>query len=226
MQNQLLIAAILDLPVVNSDLVGGRAAPEIYMDCFTLFNESITPIMGVTFNNKNLLLDGEYTAKEVEDIMRSFFEKNGNSGEIIGYPISVKKYKKICMKNTISMTEKSGRLLVEKKIEEFLNKNYEEVVHEGNISNISLDTKDGFTQGYIEVGEYKVFVKNENIKVTKKGSLIARAPQVISLLTEDLKPIHNSIVNELLGKKIKICVLESKGYWKEKKFSDVWLKSM
>jgi len=220
-----LIAATLNLPVVNSDLVGGRAAPEIYMDCFTLYKQPIVPILGVAMNDKEIFLDGSFSAKEVEKIMRSFFEDNGNSGEMIGYPIIAQRYKEICMRDTILNTKKVGKKLLDKNISEVLKMNNGKIIVSDLVSKSTLETKDGFTKGSVFVGEYKISVKNENMQVFKKEKVIAKAPQIIVLLDENLKPIHNSKTNDFVGKKVNLCILEAQGYWKEEKFSNIWNNS-
>ena len=221
-----LIAAILDLPVVNSDLVGGRAAPEIYMDCFTLFGEPIVPILGVSPNKKEVFLRGNFSAQEVEKIMRGFFADNGSSGEMVGYPIKAKKYKEICMKDTILITREVGKSLLKKDIDSFLNSIKGKIIFSGIIKNSTLKTIDGFTKGNVFVGDYKIVVKNENMKVVKNGEIISKAPQIIILLDENLKPIHNSLTNNFVGKKVNICTLPAQGYWKQKENADIWKDSL
>ena len=221
-----LIAAILDLPVVNSDLVGGRAAPEIYMDCFTLFGEPIVPILGVSPNEKEVFLRGNFSAQEVEKIMRGFFADNGSSGEMVGYPIKAKKYKEICMKDTILTTREAGKSLLKKDIDNFLKLNAGEIIFSGVIQNSTLETIEGFTKGSVFVGEYEIVVKNENMKVVKGREIVAKAPEIIILLDKNLKPIHNSLTNSFVGKKVSICKLKAQGYWQQKENADIWKESL
>ena len=221
-----LIAAILDLPVVNSDLVGGRAAPEIQMDCFTLFNKPLTPTLGVAMNNKKLFLDGGFDAVEIEEIYRSFFAKNGNLGQMVGYPIKAKEYKKIGMKDTITDTQKVGKLLLDNKLDEVLKKYNGKILVNGKLSKENLGTKDGFTQGFIWIDDFVVKVKNENMSVTKDSKILSRAPEIIILLDDNNRPIHNSSIKNYLGKNISICILEAQGYWRESDFSKIWDESV
>ena len=104
------------LPVVDSDLVGGRAAPEIQLDVFSVFDLNIAPVLLVSVNGKSLFLEGEYNAIEIEKISRSFFADNGSSGVLMGYGISMGKYKQYAMKNTLSYAMQIGKLLDQKNL--------------------------------------------------------------------------------------------------------------
>jgi len=211
-------SAYLNLPVVNSDLVGGRAAPEIQLDCFTIFKKPLTPLLGSAINNKHLFLFGEFSALEIEKILRDFFSSNGGVGILIGYPILVKDFKKICIKGTVERAIEVGKILSGgsfEKLKEFVKPRK---VINAKILKVNLKDEEGFFKGKVIFSEgYKIFVKNENIALIKDQKLISKFPEPIIVLNIKLQPIHNTEIKKYFKKEVIILVLLAEGYWKTNK---------
>lgn len=217
-----LAASFLNLPVADSDLVGGRAAPEIQMDVFSIAGLKITPVMGFSSNGKSILLEKNISANEIEKTLRPFFGKNGGSGIIIGYLVKNSVYGKFGMRDTLSLAFKIGNILEKKDIAELKRITKCKKIIKEKIIRINLKSSGGFLHGKIIFENHEILVKNENILLVRKNKKIAEAPEPIIVMDENLKPIHNTEIGEKVGKKVFIVVLPAMGYWKSKRGSQLW----
>ncbi len=215
-------ASYLNLPVVDSDLVGGRAAPEIQMDVFSVYDLPLTPLLAVSMNGKELFLNGAFGAKEIEGLIRLFFKNNGSNGLLIGYPIQAKQYQQYGMSGTISRAIAIGDCLLKKDLPGVLEHTQGKILGEETIDAVSLSSQDGFLQGWLSLGDMSVLVKNEYILVKKKNKMLCQAPENIMLLDKDLFPIHSTQVQQYAGKKVSVFVIPGQGYWKVQRAKKLW----
>lgn len=213
-------ANILNLPTLDSDLVGGRAAPEIQLDCFTIYNLPLTPLFAANTNGDSIFIQKNLKAKQIENKIRPFFAKNSGSGVLIGYPIKARLYKKYGFDKSISLALKIGELLNKKSLAKFLKSINGRVVAEGKIKNANLKSLNGFYVGSYEVNNYKIEVKNENISLYKKSRKISKAPNLIMILNKNLKPIHNTKIKN--KQEVKIITAPAMSYWKNKTNKKLW----
>ena len=210
-----LSGSILDLPVVDSDLVGGRAAPEIQLDTFTVHAKPLTPLLGFAENKKSIFLEGNFSAEEIENILRTFFEKNGSSGMLVGYPIFAGEYAKIGMLQTLSETLQMGEILADKKLSSFVSDQNGKLFENEIIEEVHLESGGGFLQGSIQTKNYEIEVKNENMALIQKRNRkdLAQVPEIIMVLSAEGTPLHNADIAKYRGKEVQIVVLPAKGYW-------------
>lgn len=212
----------LGLPVVDSDLVGGRAAPEIQMDVFSIYKIPITPVLAAAPNKKSILLTGSLSAKEIEDILRKFFKVNGGVGLLVGYLIKAADYKKIGERSTISRALEIGSLLKEKKLNLLLSKFKGRLVAREKIKQVDLKGDGKFLRGFVTFESLRLWIKNENIALFKNGRQIISAPTLIVVLDKDLKPIHNSMMKKYTGKEVNIISMPACHYWRSKSAKKLW----
>ena len=219
-------AAYLNLPVVDSDLVGGRAAPEIQMDCFTVHHLPITPIVGVVLSGKSIYVQNGFSSMEVEEKIRSFFAKNGGIGMIVGYPIRAGVYAKKGMQGTLSRAQEIGVLLGKKDLNSILKVTGGSIVATEKLLDVELESKGGFHQGFLTFENYRMRVKNEHMALLKDGTVVAQAPDLLVLLSDSCVPIHNADIGRYVGATILIVHIPSQGYWKEEKNRILWKTAM
>lgn len=215
-------ATILKLPVVDTDLVGGRAAPKIQLDAFTIFNKPLTPLLAYAENDKNIFFEGNFKALEIENQLRLFFSQNKGSGILIGYPINIKELKNIAIQSTISNTLKFGELIAKKQLISALKLINGNIVAKEKIKKINLQSKNGFFQGTISLENYKINVKNENITLFKNNKKIISAPDLIMLIDKNFKPIHNTKIKKYISKEVIITTAPAIGYWSKEKNKKLW----
>jgi DUF917 family protein len=212
----------VNLPVVDADLVGGRAAPEIQLDMFSVFDLSITPVLLYAMNDKSIFLEGAFDAQELEITARNFFAHNGESGLLIGYGMTVDEYKKYAMQRTLSRALQIGELLVNNNIDELINSTGGKIIGKCKVLSVNLASEKGFLKGEIvlEIGVVKV--KNENIAFVDKKGLLIEAPDSLMLVDDRGNPIHNAQINKMVGQRVILVHLPAQGYWKSEKSKKLW----
>ena len=217
----LVLGALLDIPILDADLVGGRAVPNIEMDVFTLNDIPLTPIVVASDGGKVLIISEKISAQEIERQVREFVSTNGKSGLLVGYGISGKQAKKILPKNTISRSAETGKNLKGDSAEQLSRLLGARYIGPGMITKSSLQSIDGFVQGEIEITSlhntlYAVRVKNEFISLQNNGDVIGAVPDSILIVdTEQLQGVHSSSVK--LGMSVNIYLLPGMKMWKSKR---------
>ncbi len=210
------------VPLADADLVGGRAAPEIQMDAFTVKDLSLTPILGVSTNGKRILLEGSFSAVETETTLRRFFQENEGSGLLIGYPLTAEQYRNTVITDTISRAMEVGRLLNKGEVGAALDVAGGEIIDTGTLVNTSISSGGDFLQGWLSLEEYEVWVKNEHILLLANGNPKVEAPDLLVLLAPDGKPIHNSDIHHYEGEEVTIVSIPATGYWQEPEHRILW----
>ncbi len=214
-------SAYLNLPVVDTDLVGGRAAPEVQMDLFSVYKLKLTPFLGY-IRNKILYLDGDFSAQEIESIVRNFFKDKG-AGIVIGYPVKVNQIKNKCIKNTVTKALKVGEILIKKDWNDLKKLLGKFKVLEETFQKADLESKGGFLEGFIIFKKHKIYVKNENIYlIDDKNRIKYKAPDLIIILDEKLKPMHNTEWAKRKINNVKILLIPAEGYWKTREGRKLW----
>jgi len=210
-------ASVLDLPVVDSDLVGGRAAPEIQMDVFTLFGLPLTPMLARDVLSREIAFTGNWNTLSIEKTLRNFFEDSDSAGLLAGYAVKAGTYRKIGAKGTITSSLETGRALNHGNLEKALAASKARVIGSGILKKPELGNLEGFQKGLLRIGDFEIAVKNENMSLKKNGKLIAAVPELIILLDKkSLSPLHNADIGRFAGREIIVISAEPQPYWKTK----------
>lgn len=208
----LVLGAMLNIPVLDADLVGGRAVPNIEMDVFTLNDIPITPVVVVSSSGKTFSMLEDMPAYDIEKKVRKFVSENGKSGLLVGYGIGGGVAKEVLPNGTLS---KSLRVGAGEKLTEA------EKVCLGKVSNVSLESVNGFLVGTIEVSTqneevYSIQVKNEFISIEAGGVLVGSVPDsVLMINTKSKFGVHSNSVS--LGMPVEILLLPRMDMWKSER---------
>lgn len=216
-------ASAMKLSVVDSDLVGGRSAPEIQIDVFSVYGLPLTPLLGASVNKKSLFFSGRFSPREIEGILRNFFKENGGDGLLIGYPIRAGIYRKVGIQGTLSRAMKIGAYLAKKDLGGLAEQFQMKIIGVERIQKVNLESREGFLKGWVTLERSKIWVKNEHIALWQGSKKIVGAPDGIALLDRSYAPIHNGKIQEYRGKKVTIVVFKALGYWKNQKNQKLWL---
>lgn len=217
------ISLLTGIPVIDADLVGGRAAPEIQLDLFSVFDLPITPVLLIAMNGKSILLEGKFSAQEIERTSRSFFVHNGSSGLLIGYGIDAKHFVQNAIVGSISMALQIGTLLEKNDMAVLARLYGASVLSDGMVREVVLASKGGFFCGEIILSDGTMKVKNENIKFIKEvDGHVYTAPDIMMFIDKNNNPIHNTHMHEYVGKKIRLIHMPAMGYWKTQKAKKLW----
>lgn len=213
------LAALLDLPVLDSDIVGGRSTPEVFLETITLFDLPRTP--AILSNNAGdfLALLKSCSAKQEELFMRDFSSRSNGQAYVLGYKINKKQAMTALEPNTVSDCVKCGKLFLEKG-SETLNCLQAKQIFLGKIVSIETKEDSGFlTQTvYLENNKdcAKLFIKNENLIVWVNNKLSVTCPDLIFMINPiSGYPIYNLDLKENI--EVKIYALPAKKLWRSKK---------
>ncbi len=217
-----LISQITDIPVVDADLVGGRAAPEIQLDVFSVYDLSITPVLLVAMNGKSIYLEGKFLAQEIEKISRDFFAQNGSSGILIGYGISSKEFFKYAITGTLTYALQIGRFLEKNDIVGLVNLCGGAILCVTKIQGVDLKSVSGFSRGNIVCTDGTMFVKNENIVFLDLQERPYTAPDILMFVDDCGMPIHNTCMESYVGKYVMLIHVPAAGYWALQKARGLW----
>ncbi len=217
-----LVSRYTHVPVIDADLVGGRAAPEIQLDVFTVCNLSITPVLLMALNGKSIFLEGVFPAKEIEKISREFFAYNGSSGLLVGYGISAHDLAEYAIQNTLTLSMQIGTALWNKDMQNMLDIIDGTILCKTTVENVLLESSKGFLCGTIIYAHGVMTVKNENMFFTDHDGKKWCAPDILMLLDEAYNPIHNADVVKYIGKEVYVIHAPATGYWKKNKAKKMW----
>lgn len=210
------LANKLNIPLVDSDIVGLRSSPEIYLETLTLTNLNRTPCAVSDDKGNSMLIYNTENEIFLERILREFAVNCGGLAFVIGYPIKVNKLIKITAGNSITLCENIGedlRLLKARNItlNNFYKKYKLKYIDSGIITKNLMSSKNGFEYGkYLIKSDkfnYTVYYKNENIILNKENETILTVPD--SIIIFDLKNF-NGINNFNNNKNKKVAILGKK----------------
>jgi len=219
------LASKLNLPMVDADIVGFRASPEVFLETITLANLSREPIVIANDKNDILILYRSSSIEVMEQSLRNFATVSGGDAYGVGYPLTAQQLKNVVGENSLSYSIKLGNDLNQLQngqisLSQFCQKNGLIQLAQGKITKAKLQTKNGFIQGqyFLKTNQKQtltVIVKNENIALLKNDQPILTVPDSILLL--DIKKfigINNQDKN--LGKIIIILGKTAIPIWRSK----------
>lgn len=219
------IASKLNLPILDSDIVGLRSSPEIYLETITLKNISRTPC-AVSDDKKNSLVLWQCNDYLIlEKVLRDFAVSVGGDAFVAGYPLIVSAIKNLIPKNSISIAQRTGQLLEELRNEkinmnQFLRKSGWILFGTGVITSAIVNNSSGFTKGKYTIKSGKnsltILFKNENIILFKNKKLVFTCPDSLSLLDLDIFEGVNNFENNK-GKKVTVLGKKAIPIWRTKK---------
>lgn len=215
-------ALSLGVPVVDSDLVGGRAAPEVQMDAFSVFARPVTPALVVDTDGSSLMLSEPISGTEVERRARAFLASRSNNGVLIGYAITAGEYRAIGMRGTLSRALAVGKALEKNDLEQALHICSGSIVARERLNKVDLQSGGGFLKGILTFDNHMIRVKNEHIVLERNGTVLVSAPDFIAVMSAEGKPIHNAEISRCTGHNLLIITVPAQGYWKEKKNRMHW----
>ena len=215
----LAMAATLNLPLVDADIVGYRAAPEIFLETITLKNLSRTPLVVRSEKGSMAILVDSSDSNFTEKFLRDFAINSGGVAYVCGYPLKIKDIKDIVGNDSISFCLKVGKAIQEKTFTPNLKEFGFVKLDEGVISQVELLNYNGFLQGFYEVKSkkdiYRVLVKNENILCKKNNRTLVTTPDSICILNaEKEEPVYNRDIQP--GMKVLILLRKAIPIWLSK----------
>lgn len=203
------IAAQLDVPVVDGDLVGYRSVPEIYIELVTLADLSRCPLVFGNNEGDIVLLEETSSPERLEQIIRSFADESVSNTFVLGYPYSKIELDKCLAKGSVSYCQK---------VSSVLNEDFQ-FVGSGTVIKDVKEEVDGFTKGYIQVADsettFKVEFKNEYLVLLKNEEVTVTCPDFICIV-DQVTGLGLNNGEENTGKQVSIYVRPALGQWRTK----------
>ncbi len=210
------LAACIEVPVVDADVVGGRSAPEVFLETITLFNIPRTPSVVANTKGDTALLIETMSYKQEEKFYRDFSKLNNCTAYVLGYPLSKKQIQKTCEQKTVTTAIKIGNLLNQNQMQEALELINGIKLYEGVVTNIKEIDNSGFTEKYIylegDTFKAKLYIKNENLVFWLNEEPILTCPDLIILCSSDGKAIYNTDIK--LGENISVIGAPARKLWR------------
>lgn len=219
-------ALSLGVPVVDSDLVGGRAAPEVQMDVFSVCGRQVTPALVMDTDGSSLMLSEPISGTEVERRARAFLASHSNNGALIGYAITAGEYRAIGMHGTMSLALAVGTALADNNLQQALRMCGGTVVAQECLRNVKLVSGCGFLRGALTFETCLINVKNEHMALSMNGQRRITAPDLLVVVDKDGRPIHNADIRAHVGSRVSVIAVPAKGYWSEEKNRCLWTSTV
>lgn len=206
----------LNLPLVDADMKGGRAAPEPPINLFNLDGVVVTPMVAVNTDGDIAILKETSDSKKIETFLRHF--ANMAAGAFVAWcPRTAFEYKKHLINKTISRTIQLGELInCGKNLDELLTHVSGKIIFKGKVTGLSDESSKGFLMRRLTITDNnnvcQVWIKNENLAVTINNKIKITCPDLITIINpENLQGIHNSKLK--IGKKVTVIAIPNNIKW-------------
>lgn len=212
-------AGNLGLPILDGDVAGGRAVPEIQDDIFYINKTRTTPVICVNLKKEVLIIDKTDEIRNIENLVRNFASLSRGPLILIDHISRRDNFKRISLatfSRSIRLGEKIKGKNEKERFSEILNFTKAKIIVEGRIVSIKEKNVENFLEKIIEGKNWKIIVKNEYIAVFINERLITAVPDIIVIIEKNTgKPLHSTQVKE--GKDVSIISIKSFKKWYTKR---------
>ncbi len=205
----LSIAAELDIPAIDGDLLG-RAAPELHQCTVNIFGIPMYPSV-IVGESGNVVVIREYSdIDDYEAIARYLSVLSGKYVSVVDTPMNYDRASKAIIRKTISTSIRLGEEVIKAR-----NEKRDPVravvdvlngwkIFEGVVERYEWRDEGGFLKGEVFIKGVREFsgktlrswIKNEHIMVWIDGKPVVMPPDIFILLREDGEPITNTELRE------------------------------
>lgn len=191
-------ASKINVPIVDADMKGGRAAPEPSINMFNLARKTVTPAVAINTNGDISILYKVSRPQNIETFLRHFANMASGDTLVVWCPRPAKEFKKFLVDGTVSRSIMIGDMLKKtKNIEKILTKLSGKIIFEGTIKEIKEEENKGFLIRKILINNNdhncQVWIRNENLVVTINNRPVITCPDLITLLNKgNGLGLHNS----------------------------------
>lgn len=208
------ISQMCDLGILDADGTGGRAVPEIVQDQFPLNGRNTTPAIIVESAGNTTMIE-DMSPADLETTVRKIAEGSNDLVLVFDHIITGKDVDLLSCGNF-----KRAINLAEKLDTNFSNLPNIDVIDSGTIAGLKTDDNTDFFRAELFIQSedaYKIFIQNENLILLKNDQPIVTCPNLIMLLDENNQPVHNSELEQIVGKQVTILTAKALPDWQTKK---------
>lgn len=223
------IACMLGLPVMDVD-PAGRSVPELQHSTYFIKGLPICPAAVVTNFGESMILESACDDFRAEEIIKSIAVASDNEVGVVDHPISGKVYRDSVIPGAVTMAEKIGRIVREKRCEGGRNvakaiaeANGGRFLFQGTLVEAPWKMSGGFNIGNIVLEgiddfagqKYDIAFKNETMVAYKDGEAEVMVPDLICMTDGNGEPL--TIPNFREGMEIDVFALSAHEYWRTEK---------
>lgn len=213
------VAALLRLPLVDADFVGGRSSPEVFLETITLFDIPRTPLVIVNSRGDIAVLENSSSSVAEEEFLRIFSTMTEGFAYVFGYPINPAQAKKTITQNTVSQALNIGNEIRKNSLKKAVTRLGGQVFSTGTIAAIRVIEKQGFNAQIVDIntdnGKACVYAKNENLILWMDEKPVLTCPDLIILLDENDRPLFNQSLR--VGKLVTVIGMPAVPLWRTTK---------
>lgn len=218
-------AGQINVPLVDTDMKGGRAAPEPSINMFHLNDKVVTPFVAINTNEDIAVLLKTSDPQHVEIFLRNF--ANMANGTFVGWcPRLTKEFKGNLIDATITRSIQLGKELQSRKsVKEILTNRRGKIIFDGIINKIREKENKGFLIRKVSIKNRdnvcQIWIRNENLVATVNNKTVLTCPDLITLLDKNTGlGLHN---NELrIGMFVLVIGLPVDSRWHTKQGHEIF----
>lgn len=215
----LYAAAMAGACIIDAD-PAGRAVPEITHSTYYINGLPAAPIVMANEFGEAIICENVMDDARAEHIVRALAKVSRNDIAAIDHALEIHEIRDAVIPGTISLAMNMGKVWRETRIDggdvpdAVAAEGHGIVAFRGAVSECDWETREGFTYGNIAIagegpfegGDYRIWLKNENMTARLNGEIHATIPDLICLIdTETGNPVTNP--NYRIGQKVAAVVL-------------------
>jgi DUF917 family protein len=209
-------ASLLKVPVIDADIVGGRASPEVFLETISLFDMHRTPAAIANAEGDTAILLSSKSGDSEEKFFRGFASIESGEAYVVGYPFSVKRLSETISLHTVSRCLQAGRLLMEGSSEQLVESYRGRRLFRGKVSKIEETESAGFLSLLVSISDEesrvgKIFVKNEYLILWVDARVVCSCPELICILDQNGSPVPSGEIK--LDMVVEVIGLPSEKIW-------------
>lgn len=204
--NAVWVADQLDIPVVDTDMVGGRAVPEEQMDLFGIYGRATTPVAVANDQGDVLLVKTARDLSILETTYRAFAVASGGYCYLAGRPIQQAQAKELLPAGTVSRALRTGEHLrrcrtAGEAVTALTTTCASVLLAAGVVTANETRNDPGFLTGVLRIRgaeqferqDFALHYKNEHVLLCRGAECLCSAPDLISVLdASTFLPIANA----------------------------------
>lgn len=213
-------ASKLKISLVDTDMKGGRAAPEPSINMFNLKNKSVLPAVAINTDGDISVLKKVKDPQKMEIFLRHF--ANMAAGTFVAWcPRQAAVFKEYLIPETVSKSIDIGKMIRKgNSTEKILDRLVGKVFFRGLIKKITIEKNEGFLIQKVTIvnnhQKAEIWTRNENLVLAIDNITTVTCPDLITVLDPRTNlGIHNSKLK--IGQKVIIIAIPHNKRWHSKR---------
>lgn len=214
----LYAAGLMGIPVLDADGSGGRAVPEIIQDQFALHDRFTTPAVVVDTHGAVQVFD-HLSPADLESVVRARAQENQDLVFVFDHLMPAKDTW-LLNHGALARAQALGACIRTLQFSSLKSLGIC-VVDEADITHVETTNGSDFLRATVDLkgryGRYTLFVQNENLVLTRNSIPLVTCPNLIMLMDQDNRPVHNSDLQAFTQSRVTILAARAAPAWQNEK---------